>query len=383
MVKKIKVFIVDDSAVIRQVLTAVLSSSDDIDVVGSAQDPLYASRKMEKNWPDVIVLDVEMPRMDGITFLKQIMSERPTAVIICSTLTEKNAQCTMDAFAAGAVDVITKPKVGLQEFINAESKAFISAIKSAALCNIRVQKNLSLNLVSSRKREGDKTARIDAGSNSAGKSPTVAKGAGKGFIAKISATEKIVAIGSSTGGTVALDLLLGQLNSGCCGVVVAQHMPPKFTAEFARRLDASHSVNVSEARDGERILAGHVYIAPGDRHLQVKRSGAQYYTSLNDGPPVNRHKPSVDVLFKSIAMHAGMNAMGVILTGMGKDGAQGLQAILRAGGDTIAQDKKTSAVFGMPAAAIELKAANHVLPLQVIGERIQFFSETTRKVAGN
>ncbi len=362
---KIKVFIIDDSAVIRQVLTSVLDNSPDIEVVGKSQNPVDAMRKMEQQWPDVIILDIEMPKMDGITFLKKIMKERPTAVIMCSTLTKERAPQTMDAFAAGAIDAIEKPKVGLQEFLTAEAAKFISAIKSAAQCNITAHKNLA-SAVKSRKIDTDDNSRNTNKLHETSRSAT--------------STEKIVAIGSSTGGTTALDLTLEKLDLSCCGVVITQHMPPKFTMEFARRLDDKYPIHVSEAKDDERILTGHVYIAPGDLHLQIKNSGGKYYTMLNDAPPINRHKPSVDVLFKSVAANAGRNALGVILTGMGKDGAQGLKEIQRAGGDTIAQDQKTSAIFGMPAAAIELNAANHILPLMEIGNRIQFFSEQRKNI---
>lgn len=342
----IRVFIVDDSAVVRQVLTELLAGSGSIQVMGTASDPLFALQKMEKQWPDVILLDLEMPRMDGLTFLRQIMRERPTPVIICSTLTQSGAQICVDALDAGAVEVIAKPQLGLREFLVEERQRLIQAIQSAA----------QARLDRLRKRPAPASA-----PEPSAPLPTPAPVMQLGRT-----TERIVAIGASTGGTQALEAILTALPATVPGILVVQHMPEKFTAAFAERLNRICAVEVREAVSGDRVRQGLVLIAPGGHHLLVQRSGAQYQVEVRDGPPVNRHRPSVDVLFRSAAAHAGMNALGILLTGMGNDGAEGLLRMRQAGALTIAQDEATSVVFGMPREAIRRDAACQVQPLHAI-----------------
>lgn len=337
--KRTAVFIVDDSAVVRQVLTGILSADPGIEVMGAASDPLFAMQRMQSRWPDVIVLDVEMPRMDGITFLQRIMRERPTPVVICSTLTEKGAETTMQALAAGAVHVVTKPKIGLREFLLDSSNDLVAAVKSAAQAKLG---NLA------RKAEPACAAPVRAEPSS---SARVAK---SGALTKT--TERIVVIGTSTGGTQALETVLTALPRVCAPIAIVQHMPEKFTAAFAQRLNGLCAIEVREARNGDRLLPGLALIAPGGRHLRVVRQGAQYHAEVIDGPLVNRHRPSVDVLFRSVAETAGRNALGIIMTGMGGDGAHGLKRMREAGAHTMAQDEESSVVFGMPKEAIKLGA---------------------------
>ncbi len=344
MTQPVSVFIVDDSAVVRQVLTETLASDPGIRIAGSAPDPLFALQKMQRDWPDVIVLDVEMPRMDGITFLRKLMEERPTPVVVCSTLTEKGADTTLQALSAGAVDIITKPKIGLKEFLQGSAQHMLRVVKAAAC------------------------ARVKAAAKRVADAPLPARAAPVAAMART--TDQVVAFGTSTGGTQALQVVLTQLPDVCPGIVVVQHMPEKFTAAFANRLNQHCRCEVKEAEDGDRVMPGRVLIAPGGRHMQLRRSGAQYQVSVSDGPPVNRHKPSVDVLFHSVARVAGRNALGVIMTGMGDDGANGLLAMRQAGAHTIAQDRESSVVFGMPKEAIERGAAAEVLPLSAIAAAV-------------
>jgi two-component system chemotaxis response regulator CheB len=339
MSKRLSVFIVDDSAVVRQVMTQILAADPGIEVIGAAPDPLFAEQKMAARWPDVIVLDVEMPRMDGITFLKKIMSTRPTPTVICSTLTEKGTATSVDALAAGAVEVIAKPKVGLKDFLSESAASLTRAVKTAARARV-------------------------APASVASQKPCAAA------VAKphtsLKTTDAVVAIGTSTGGTQALEAVLTALPVTSPGIVVVQHMPAKFTAAFAARLNKLCSCEIREAKDGDRVLSGTVLIAPGGRHMQLEHSGAQYHVRVKDGPPVNRHKPSVDVLFRSVATAARGNAMGIIMTGMGNDGARGLLEMRRAGALTAAQDENSCVVFGMPKEAIALGAAGRVLPLESV-----------------
>jgi two-component system, chemotaxis family, protein-glutamate methylesterase/glutaminase len=340
----VSVFIVDDSAVVRQVLTQMLGADPGIRIAGSAPDPIFALQKMQRDWPDVIVLDVEMPRMDGITFLRKLMQEHPTPVVICSTLTEKGADTTLQAMSAGAVDIITKPKVGLKDFLQSGSQHMLQVVKAAA--------RASLGPVRATKAAP----------------PTERKPVAPAAMSKT--TDQVVALGTSTGGTHALEAVLTRMPADCPGIVVVQHMPEKFTAAFAHRLNQLCRCEVREAADGDRVIPGLVLIAPGGRHMQLRRSGAQYRVSVADGPPVNRHKPSVDVLFRSVAQVAGRNALGIIMTGMGDDGANGLLAMRQAGAHTIAQDRESCVVFGMPREAIERGAAAEILPLSVMAEAI-------------
>ncbi len=357
MNKKITVLIVDDSAVIRQVVTAILEQDSGIHVIGAVSDPLFAMQRMEKEWPDVIVLDVEMPRMDGITFLKKIMAERPTPVVICSSLTEEGAETTLQALNAGAVSILTKPKLGLKKFLEDSTVEFIDAIKSAAEANLPRLRYIA-----------EKTTQKQAQPVKRERTPVLVPSQ-----SLAQTTERIVAIGTSTGGTQALELILTELPRTAPGIVIVQHMPEKFTALFAKRLDSLCEIEVREAANGDRILPGLALIAPGGQHLQIRRSGAQYYAEVLDGPLVNRHRPSVDVLFRSVAKFVGKNALGIIMTGMGGDGARGLREMRDAGAETIAQDEPSCVVFGMPREAIKLGAASRVLSLNSLAGAIMAY----------
>jgi len=356
---KIKVLIVDDSAVVRQVARAALEGDSGIEVIGAVADPLFALDRMKQNWPDVIVLDIEMPRMDGLTFLRKIMAEHPTPVVICSTLAEKGAAATMDALSAGAVSIITKPKMGLKQFLQDASNDIVSAVRAAAHAKVRC-----LAGAGQPKPPGAKLT-ADAMLSAAPASPV--SGLGK-------TTDAVVAIGTSTGGTQALETVLTALPAVCTGIVIVQHMPEAFTAMFAERLDSLCAMTVREARNGDRVIPGQALIAPGGRHMMLKRSGAQYIVEVADGPLVNRHKPSVDVLFRSVAQTAGSNALGIIMTGMGDDGARGLREMHDAGARTVAEDESTCVVFGMPMEAIKRGGVDKVLPLDQIPREIVAFS---------
>jgi two-component system chemotaxis response regulator CheB len=349
--KKIKVLIVDDSAVVRQVLTGLLGDDPGIEIMATASDPIFAMEKMRVAWPDVIVLDVEMPRMDGISFLKKIMAEHPTPVVICSTLTEKGAETTMQALAAGAVSIVTKPKIGLKRFLEDSSSDIVGAVKAAAQANVRRMAVVS---------------QIKAGPKL---NADVILPAASGH-AMAQTTERIVAIGTSTGGTQALEVVLTALPRVCPGIVIVQHMPEKFTEAFANRLDGLCKIAVKEAGNNDRVLPGRALIAPGGKHMVLRRSGAQYFVEVLDGPLVNRHRPSVDVLFRSVAKVAGKNALGIIMTGMGDDGAAGLLEMRQANANTIAQDEASCVVFGMPKEAIKRDAAEKVIPLSDISGEI-------------
>jgi two-component system chemotaxis response regulator CheB len=360
--KKIQVLVVDDSAVVRQVVSERLAADPAIAVMAAVADPIFAMARMKMQWPDVIVLDVEMPRMDGLTFLRKIMAERPTPVVICSTLTEKGTATTLEALAAGAVCIIAKPTVGLKRFLEDSTADLITAVKAAALANVHTLK-ASLAVPGAAQARSKPAA-------TPGKLTADAVTAPPGSQAMKQTTERIVAIGTSTGGTQALERVLTELPRGCPGIAIVQHMPEKFTAAFAQRLDGLCEVEVREAVHGERLLPGHVFIAPGGKHLMLRRGGAYYYAEVIDGPLVNRHRPSVDVLFRSVAKCAGANAKGIILTGMGDDGARGLLEMREAGAPTTAQDEASCVVFGMPKEAIKLGAAQDVLPLSRISQAI-------------
>lgn len=337
----IKVLIVDDSAVVRQVLSQMLNDAPDIEVIDVANDPIFAAKKMEKQWPDVIVLDIEMPRMDGITFLKKIMQERPTPVVICSSLAEKGAELSLNALAAGAVDIVTKPQLGIKNFLEEAAND---------ICNkIRVASTAKLNRTHVRSTYGSVAAKEVAPQN---------------LSSMVKTTDKIVAIGTSTGGTQALELILTQLPKTAPGLVIVQHMPEKFTAAFAQRLNTLCAIEVVEAESGDRIIPGKAFIAPGGKHLEVQCSGAQFITKVSAGPAVNRHCPSVDVLFRSVAKNVQQNAMGIILTGMGDDGAQGLLSMRKSGSKTVAQNEQSCIVYGMPREAIKLEAADIIVDLK-------------------
>jgi len=350
---RIKVMIVDDSAVVRQVLVELLGADPGIEVIAAVADPLFAMQRMKMQWPDVIVLDVEMPRMDGVTFLRKLMQERPTPVVICSTLTEAGAPTTIEALAAGAVTVITKPKIGLKQFLTDAAHELTSAVRTAARANVK-----------------QLTARADVANAGVRTKNTADVILAPAERAMARTTEHVVAIGCSTGGTQALQEVLTVLPAVCPAVVIVQHMPPNFTAAFAQRLDGLCKITVKEARNKDRVVPGCALIAPGGKHLLLQRSGAQYYVEVRDGPPVNRHCPSVDVLFRSAAKVAGCNALGIIMTGMGDDGARGLKEMRDAGGHTIAQDEQSCVVFGMPREAIRMDAVDRILSLHELPRAI-------------
>ena len=345
----ITVMVVDDSAVVRQVVSGLLAADPGIEVLCAVADPLLAMVRMKSQWPDVIVLDIEMPRMDGITFLKKIMAERPTPVVICSTLTEKGAQVSLAALAAGAVAVIAKPKIGLKQFLVDASDDLVSVVKAAARANV---KKLQAVLVAE-KFNAD-----------------VILSAAERHTPLLKTTERVVALGTSTGGTQALELVLRSLPGVCPGLVIVQHMPEQFTAAFAKRLNSLSQIEVKEAQTSDRVMPGRALIAPGGKHLLLRRNGAQYFVEVMDGPLVNRHRPSVDVLFRSVAKCAGANALGVIMTGMGDDGAAGLLEMRKAGAQTVAQDEESCVVFGMPKEAIKRGGVVKTVALNAIAREI-------------
>lgn len=355
MSEKIKVLIVDDSAVVRQTLAEILNTDPTIEVMGVAADPYFAASRIAREVPDVITLDIEMPRMDGLTFLRKIMSQHPIPVVIISSLTETGTETAIKALEYGAVEIITKPKMGTKEFIEESKIRLRDAVKAAAAAklsrkkviaqpkSIDVKPKLSADAIMPKSHSGD---------------------------AMIKTTEKVIVVGASTGGTEALRVFLEALPADCPGIVIVQHMPEHFTRSFAERLDQLCKISVKEAANNDTVIRGRALIAPGNHHLILKRSGARYYVEINDGPLVNRHRPSVDVLFRSTAKYAGNNAVGVIMTGMGDDGARGLLELRDAGAHTIAQDEKTCIVFGMPKEAIKLNAAETILPLDKIAEKV-------------
>ena len=354
---KIKVIVIDDSAVVRQVNRETLAREHDMEVIAVCSDPVAALDKMQRQWPDVIVTDIEMPRMDGLAFLKKIMAQHPTPTVICSSLTEDGAATTMEALAAGALAIITKPKLGIKQFLQDNGNDLVSAVRAAAGAD------MSRVRTSAARQPRNPTA----GPTRAAP-PEPVKGSDTGALHHT--TEQVIAIGTSTGGTQALETVLTQLPRTTPGIVVVQHMPEKFTTLFAQRLDELCAMEVREAQDGDRLLPGCVLIAPGGRHMQLQRSGAQYRVHVRDGPPVNRHKPSVDVLFRSIAQVAGRNALGIIMTGMGHDGAHGMKEMHDAQAQTIAEDESTCVVFGMPKAAIDKGGVNKIVPLDGIAREI-------------
>ncbi len=357
MKDKIKVLVVDDSAVVRQTMTEILNSTDDIEVIGVARDPLVAADKLKTVKPDVITLDIEMPRMDGITFLRQVMSTNPLPVIICSSQAESNSQNAINALEAGAVDIIRKPKLGTKQFIE-ESKIIISdAVRSAAASRV------------SRKSGGGVTpTAVMAKHSVAPKLTADVIIPGQANYKVIETTEKVVSVGASTGGTEALKLFLESLPANSPGIVIVQHMPEKFTRSFAERLNTLCAITVKEAENNDTVLRGHALIAPGNKHMLLKRSGARYYVEIKDGPLVSRHRPSVDVLFRSTARYAGKNAIGIIMTGMGDDGAAGMLEMKQAGAYNIAQDEASCVVYGMPNEAVKKGGVDNILPLNKIAQ---------------
>ncbi|WP_426126503.1 protein-glutamate methylesterase/protein-glutamine glutaminase [Pararhizobium sp. PWRC1-1] len=355
MGKKIRVLIIDDSASVRQALTAVLQQDPDIEVMGVASDPFMAARKIAEDIPDVITLDVEMPRMDGITFLRKLMAQHPIPVVMCSSLTEAGSETLLQALEAGAVDIILKPKIGAADHLAESGMRICEVVKSAAQARVSGVRRSAAQAGAS-----NPNARLTA---DAMLPPPTGRAMAK-------TTEMVVCVGASTGGTEALREMLEALPANAPGIVIVQHMPEKFSAAFAKRLNSLCEVEVKEAVDGDPVLRGHVLIAPGDQHMLLERQGARYYVSVKTGPLVSRHRPSVDVLFRSAARAAGGNAMGIIMTGMGDDGARGMQEMKQAGAFTVAQDEATSIVFGMPKEAIARGGVDRVVPLDQIAREI-------------
>jgi two-component system, chemotaxis family, protein-glutamate methylesterase/glutaminase len=338
---KIKVAIVDDSALIRSVMTEIVNSQPDMEVVGVAPDPLVARELIKRVNPDVLTLDVEMPKMDGLDFLEKLMRLRPMPVLMVSSLTERGSEITMRALELGAVDFVTKPKISIQSGMREYTELITDKIRAAARARLK-----------------PRTVQAPAGGQAPAQLPQLRS--------PLTSSEKLIIIGASTGGTEAIREFLMQMPSDCPGILIAQHMPEGFTSSFAKRLDSLCKISVSEAQGNERVLPGHAYIAPGHSHLLLARSGANYMTRIEQSEPVNRHRPSVDVLFRSAAQAAGKNAVGVILTGMGKDGAQGMLEMKNAGAYNFAQDEASCVVFGMPREAIAIGAAHEVGPLQAL-----------------
>lgn len=347
----IKVLVVDDSAVVRQTLSDTLLADKEIDEVVTAQDPYVAAARLRQFVPDVITLDVEMPRMDGLSFLQKIMSQHPIPVVMCSSLTETNSATALRAMEYGAVDIIQKPRMGTKQFLDESRVVICDAVKAAAKASVRRQSRTAT--IST-----DKKLNADV---------ILAK---PGARAMIQTTETIVAVGASTGGTEALRVFVEMLPADFPGVIIVQHMPEHFTTSFAERLNSLSKMTVKEAADGDTVMPGRVLLAPGNKHMLLQRSGARYYVQIKDGPLVSRHRPSVDVLFRSAARYAGKNAVGVIMTGMGDDGAKGMLEMKEAGASTIAQDEKSCVVFGMPKVAIEKGGVDQVVPLTKIAQAV-------------
>ena len=351
--KRVRVLIVDDSASVRQALAEVLGSDPEIEVLGIASDPYMAAARIRTEIPDVITLDVEMPRMDGITFLRKLMAQHPIPVVMCSSLVEAGSETLMQALEAGAVDIILKPKVGVSEHLAEAREHICAVVKGAALARVGRRRERDSNGAPAKKLTADAMLPPASGH------------------AMARTTETVICIGASTGGTESLREVLEALPADSPGIVIVQHMPEKFTAAFARRLDTLCAMEVKEAADGDTVLRGRVLIAPGNFHTMIERSGARYYVAVKEGPLVTRHRPSVDVLFRSAARTLGGNAVGVIMTGMGDDGARGMAEMKHAGAVTIAQDEASCIVFGMPKEAIAHGGVDKIVPLQLIAQEIR------------
>jgi two-component system chemotaxis response regulator CheB len=347
--KRVKVLIVDDSASVRQTLSGILNEDPDIEVIGTAADAYAAARRLQDEIPDVMILDLEMPRMDGLTFLRKIMAQRPMPVIICSTVTEQGSKVLFDALEAGAVDIMPKPRIDTRSALLESAERIRRSVKAAALARVKTREG---RMRVERKLTADVMM-----------PPPVASRVQH-------LTDRIVCIGVSTGGTETLREVLEQLPAHCPGIVIVQHMPEKFTAAFAKRLDGICAVEVKEAADGDKVHGGRVLVAAGNFHMMLQRSGSGYHVAIKDGPPVSRHRPSVDVLFRSAAQYAGANALGLIMTGMGDDGARGLLEMRKAGARTLAQDEESCVVFGMPKEAIAIGAAERIVPLARVPQEI-------------
>lgn len=351
MASKIKVLIVDDSAVVRQTLKQIFEEDKNIEVVGVAADPLIAMKRLETEKPDVITLDIEMPRMDGLTFLKKIMSENPIPVIICSSKTESGSDNALNALEYGAVDIIQKPKMGTKQFLEDSKVSLVDAVKAASIARIKTRTKTS-GIAEKRTVQPKLTA--DAMLSRSIKP------------SHIDTTEKIIVVGASTGGTEALKVFLESMPIDAPGIVIVQHMPENFTKAFAQRLNSICDLEIKEAADNDSVIRGRALIAPGNKHCLLKRSGARYYVEVKDGPLVCRHRPSVDVLFRSASRFVGKNAVGIIMTGMGDDGARGMKEMKENGAYNIAQDEKSCVVFGMPNEAIKRGGVDMTIPLNQI-----------------
>lgn len=350
MKRPIKVLIIDDSALVRQTLADIVSADPMLQVMGTAADPFLAANKIRQEIPDVITLDVEMPRMDGLTFLKTLMAQYPIPVVIISSLTQEGGHMAMRALELGAVEIVAKSEIrNTKEHLEETRIRITDAIKAASLVPVQ-RRPIHHHHVADEKVVKNNSSAI------------------------YKTTDKVIAIGASTGGTEALRFVLKNIPANCPGILITQHMPPGFTKSFADQVNLICEVTVKEATDGERVMRGHAYIAQGGKHMELYRSGAMYFIKVRDGELVNRHKPSVEVLFNSVARHAGQNALGIIMTGMGRDGAEGLLNMKKAGARTVAQDEKTSIVFGMPKEAINIGAADQILPLQDIPQRIKNYN---------
>ena len=348
----VKVYVVDDSAVVRQAFLHLLQGDPSIELMGSAPNPLLAAPVIRQRRPDVLLLDIEMPGMDGLTFLRQIMAEMPIPTVICSTLSEQGSPVALEALAAGAVAVVAKPRLGLKQFLEDSRRELVQTLKAAAR---------------SRPRAVGSVAPMAAVPSTAIKPLPTTPGV------HALAMNKPVLIGASTGGTQAIEAVLRALPGDSPGIAIVQHMPEKFTAMYAQRLDTLCAIHVREARDGDRLERGVALIAPGGKHLQLRKAGGQYFAVVSDGPPVNRHKPSVDVMFQSAAECAGKDALAIILTGMGNDGARGMKLLHDRGARTVAQNEDTCVVFGMPMEAIRLQGVDDVVPLQRVAAAISQF----------
>ncbi len=346
MGKKIEVLIVDDSAVVRESLSSVISSDSRFHIMATARDPIVAMEKIKLQIPDVITLDVEMPRMDGLTFLRKIMSNHPIPVVICSSLTETNSETALKALEYGAVEIITKPKLATRRFLEESKISICDALEAAFLSRREIKSGPSFSMKVPPKYSADVVLSAKTSGNS-----------------MIRTTEKVIVVGASTGGTEALRVFLEAIPVDAPGMVIVQHMPEHFTSAFSKRLDGLCKVTVKEAEDNDTVIRGRVLIAPGNYHTLLKRSGARYYVEVKKGPLVSRHRPSVDVLFRSAARYAGSNTVGIIMTGMGDDGAVGMKEMKEAGADTFAQDEDSCVVFGMPKEAIKKGAVDQILPL--------------------
>jgi two-component system chemotaxis response regulator CheB len=350
---KIRVLVVDDSALVRKLLSEMLAGDPEIEVVGTASDPYVARERIKQLNPDVITLDVEMPRMDGITFLENLMRLRPTPVVMVSSLTQRGADITLRALELGAIDFVAKPKIDVAGTLSTYADELIGKVKVAARARVNARPSAPKALANIEPRRSADAVLPPISSRNV-----------------LRTTERIIAIGASTGGTEAIREVLSRLPPDAPAIVISQHIPAAFSKPFAERMNRISQMSVCEAQDGQQILPGHVYIAPGDRHLLVERDGARYRCRLSDGPHVNRHRPSVDVMFRSVAQNVGPNAIGVILTGMGEDGARGLKEMSEAGAPTVAQDESTSVVWGMPGAAVKLGAARYVWPLHRVASGV-------------